>query len=112
MDSGMDLILARRSARQSLIDCVSAMKNEGRKLAEAEKNYRVALCQKILTEREKGTPVTIISDVCRGDPDVAELKFTRDLRESDYKVVQEKINQVKLEIRILDGEITAERNGQ
>jgi len=106
MDSGMDLILAMRSARQSLIDCVSAMKNEGRKLAEAEKNYRVALCQKILTEREKG------SDVCRGDPDVAELKFTRDLRESDYKVVQEKINQVKLEIRILDGEITAERNGQ
>jgi hypothetical protein len=108
MDSGQDLILALREQRILLIDTVQAMKFVGRQLAESERIYRIALCKKILIERDNGTPVTIISDVCRGDEKVAELKFRRDIKQSDYDVCIEKINAVKLELRLLESEIKQE----
>ena len=112
MYSGQDLYNAQKEQRELLSKTVKAMKVTGRKLAEAEKNYRVALCKKILTERASGTPVTIISDVCRGDEEVAELKFKRDLAESDYKVCEQAIITIRQEVKILDTEMENERRGQ
>jgi predicted RNA-binding protein len=108
MDSGQDLVSALKTQRILLSDTVQAMKVVGRQLAESERVYRIALCKKILEERDKGTPVTIISDVCRGDEKIAELKFRRDVKQSDYTVCLEKIQQVKIEIRILEGEIKSD----
>lgn len=112
MDSGQDLILALREQRVLLIDTVQAMKVVGRQLAEAERVYRIALCKKILVERDNGTPVTIISDVCRGDEKVAELKFRRDIKQSDYSVCLEKINAIKTELRLLENEIKQDLGGR
>ena len=72
----------------------------GRVYAEAQKKYRIALRQEILQERAKGTPVTIINDICRGEEKVAELCFERDIAESLYKASQESINVYKLRLRI------------
>lgn len=107
-DSGQDLVNALREQRTLLIDTVNAMKHTGRKLAEAEKNYRIALHKEILLQRTNKVPVTIISDICRGKEDIADLKFIRDIRQSDYDVCSEKIHQIKLEIRLLEKEIEKE----
>ena len=56
-------------------------------------------------ERVNGTPVTIISDVCRGKKEIAKLRFERDCAEVVYKSAQEAINSYKLQIRILDAQI-------
>ena len=58
-----------------------------------------------LEERSKGTPVTVISDLCRGREDIAELKQRRDCSEALYKASQEAINVYKLKIRTVDEDI-------
>jgi len=101
-----------REQRTLLVDTVNAMKVVGRLRSEAERDYRVALCKKILTERDKGTPVTIISDICRGEEKIAELKLKRDIKQSDYDVCIEKINAIKLELRLLENEVKQEWGGK
>ena len=80
----------------------------GRTFAQAEHDSRVALAQRILQERDKGTPVTIIADVCRGVPDIAKLKFERDVAETVYRSALEAINGYKLQIKILDAQVERE----
>jgi len=83
----------------------------GRANAKAEGAYRVALAKKILVERDKGTPVTIISDICRGDRGIAELKFRRDVAEVMYQVALETINVYKIEARQIEAQIEREWKG-
>lgn len=81
-------------------------KTSGCQYAENEAEYRKALRLAILDERQKGTPVTITSDLCRGREDIAELKKLRDCSEAIYKASQEAINVYKLRIRMLNEEMT------
>ena len=87
---------------------INRLAKNGQLKAEAEMNYRIALAQKILIEREKGTPVTIISDICRGDAHIAALKFDRDTKEAVYQANLETINAWKLEARIMENQIGRE----
>jgi hypothetical protein len=76
--------------------------------AEAERAYRIALAQQILIERSNGTPTTVINDVSRGNPAVAELKFTRDCAEVKYKAAMEAINIYKKELTSLEEQLSRE----
>lgn len=80
-------------------------RNSGVQLAKNEAAYRKALRVEILNERVNGTPVTIISDICRGKEEIADLKCARDCSEALYKSSQEKINSIKLQLRLLNDEI-------
>ena len=82
----------------------------GKEHAHSEQDYRIALASKMLIEREKGTPVTIINDLCRGDKDIALMKFKRDCAEVNYKANLEAINIYKLQVKILDEQISREWN--
>lgn len=103
-----DLRIALDQERKMLKECIQALKNTGRAKAKAEQDYRIALCKEMLLERANGTPVTIISDICRGKEEIAKLKLTRDIRESDWEVCLQKIYQTKNEIAILEKEIYGE----
>lgn len=87
---------------------IKELRSRGSAYAQAEQDYRVELAKCILLEREKGTPVTIISDVCRGDRTIAGLKFNRDVADVVYKSALEAVNGYKLQIRILDAQIERE----
>lgn len=80
-------------------------KSSGVKLAENEAEYRKALRIEILNERANHTPVTIISDVCRGMEHIANLKQARDSAEAVYKASQEAINVYKLRLRMVEADI-------
>ena len=80
----------------------------GETYAKAEREYRVELQQEILKQRDAGTPVTIISDICRGTPAIAQKKFERDVAEISYKSALEAINVYKLQIRLLESQISRE----
>lgn len=96
-------------AKSALLDAaIKQLGIRGKAYAQAEHDYRVAMRKKILDERAKGTPVTIISDLCRGDPDVAKLRLERDIALTVYESAQEAINGFKLQIRILDSQIERE----
>lgn len=96
-------------ARSALLDAaIKQLGIRGKAYAQAEHDYRVSMRKKILEERAKGTPVTIISDLCRGDPEVAKLRLERDIALTVYESAQEAINGYKLQIRILDSQIERE----
>lgn len=96
-------------AKSALLDAaIRQLGIRGKAYAQAEHDYRVAMRQKILAERSNGTPVTIISDLCRGDPEVAKLRLERDIALTVYESAQEAINGFKLQIRILDSQIERE----
>lgn len=94
----------------SLMDELRTIRTSGCALAENEAEYRKALRLAILEEREKGTPVSIISDVCRGREDIASLKTLRDCSETVYKASQEAVNVYKLRIRVLQEEMRMDWN--
>lgn len=96
-------------AKSALLDAaIKQLGIRGKAYAQAEHDYRVAMRQKILEERSNGTPVTIISDICRGDPEVAKLRLERDIALTVYESAQEAINGYKLQIRILDSQVERE----
>lgn len=106
--AGYDLINEIGQKSRLLDAAIRELGVRGRAYAQAEKDYRVAMARKILEERDKGTPVTIISDICRGNPEIAQLRFERDCAEVVYKSVLEAINGYKLQIRILDAQVGRE----
>jgi hypothetical protein len=96
-------------AKSALLDAaIKQLGIRGKAYAQAEHDYRILMRKKILEERSKGTPVTIISDICRGDPEVAKLRLERDIALTVYESAQEAINGYKLQIRILDSQIERE----
>jgi len=108
-DSGQDLVLALREQRALLVQSVHDMKNFGRYLARATRDYKIALRKEILRLRlEDGVAWTACYELALGQETVAELRFKRDVYQSDYDVSIEQINAVKLELRLLENEIKAE----
>jgi hypothetical protein len=87
------------------------MKKRGQAKAKAESLYRVELATQILKEREIGTPVTIINDICRGHKKIAKLKMERDIADILYDTCLQKIYQTKMEISIIENQMNAERKG-
>lgn len=109
--SGQDLMLELQNKVALLDAALRQLGARGRDFAKAEQDYRVALAQKIAVEREKGTPVSIMSDVCRGDREIARMKFDRDVAEITYKAAMEACNVYKLQLRILENQIDREYRG-
>lgn len=87
---------------------IESLKKYGRQKAEAEKEYQTVLSQEVLKERDKGTAIGVISLTVKGFKNVAEKRLERDIAESMYEVIQEKININKLEMRILDSQLQRE----
>ena len=105
-DSGQDLVNQLHEQRKALIDAVNDMKSSGRYLATAERNYKIALRKEILRLRvEDEVAWTACESLAKGDENVAQLRFKRDVHKSDYETALEKINAIKMEMRILEGEI-------
>lgn len=109
----MDDLFSEIQAKQKVLEtALSEMGKRGKDYAAAERDYRIALAQKILMERDKGTPVTIIGDVCRGSREIADMKFKRDVGEVVYKSAMEAINIYKVGIKFLDNQLDREWHSQ
>lgn len=109
--SGQDLINSIERELDMLDACCVELKKRGKNKAKTEYEYKTALSKKMLEERENGIPVTILSDICRGKPDIAKLKMERDIAETLYDSCKEGINATKLRIRIMEGQIDREYRG-
>lgn len=106
--SGYELINELQERTQRLDTMLSLFKKRGQALAQAEHDYKIAIAEKILIERAKGTAVTIMSDLCRGDKNIARLRFNRDVAQTEFDSVKEAINIYKLQIRVIQETIDKE----
>ena len=88
---------------------VEQLRKSGTDLAEAEQKYKISLRQEALKLRaEKGMPVTLINQIIYGVPEVAKLRFDRDVKEAVYQANLESINSTKLKLRILENQLDRE----
>ena len=87
---------------------IRKLRDNGAKLAEAERDYKITLRQEALKLRADEMPVTLINQVIYGVKEVAEKRFKRDVEQANYDANKEHINVTKLKLRILEGQVQRE----
>lgn len=108
MTSGQDLIVDLQHKLNMINKAIDTLAKNGQRKARAEMNYRIELSKEICYLREKGVPVTIINDICRGNSKIAALKFERDTAEVVYQSNLEAIMAWKMEAKMMDTQIARE----
>lgn len=105
----MDLFNEIQSKIIELNAKIKELRQAGIDFALAEKEYKIILRQEALKLRaEKGMPVTLIQQVVYGVPEVAEKRYKRDCKEAIYQSTQEAINGIKLQMRIMESQLSRE----
>ena len=103
-----DLYAERDQKTRELDKAIKHLRKSGTAYAQAERDYKVLLRVECLKLRDSGMAVGLIEKVCYGIPCVAEARFKRDVAETVYKANQEAINSVKLQLRLIESQITRE----
>lgn len=107
----MELYNDLQRLQKELNISIRKLRETGTDYAEAEREYKITLRQEALKLRaEKGMPVTLIQQVVYGVPEVADKRFRRDVKEAIYQANQEAINSIKLQIRVVEGQLNREWN--
>lgn len=96
---------------KELDTCVKQLRKTGTAYAEAERAYKVLLRSEALKLRDDGMAIGMLDKVIYGIPSVAEARFQRDVAEVVYKANQEAINSIKLQMRLIEGQINREWQG-
>lgn len=103
-----DLVQELQSKTQQLEVSIRQLRKTGTDYAQAEKDYKVLLRQECLRLRDEGMAIGMIDKTCYGIPSVAEARFKRDVAEAVYKANQEAINSLKLQMRLIEAQISRE----
>lgn len=107
----MDLFNDLQALTNRLNQSIKLLAKYGREFAEAERDYKITLRQEALKLRaEKNMPVTLIQQVVYGVPEVADKRYKRDVAEAMYQTAQENINSIKLQMRVIEGQLNREWN--
>ena len=102
----MDLYNELQIKIKELNISIKKLRETGTEFAEKERDYKITLRQEALKLRaEKGMPVTLIQQVVY---EVAEKRFKRDVAEAVYQANQEAINSIKLQIRVIENQLSRE----
>ena len=105
----MDLFNDIQILIEKLNTAIKTLARNGKELAEAERDYKITLRQEALKLRqEKNMAVTLINQIIYGIPEVADKRFKRDIAEAMYNTNQEYINTLKLQIRVLESQLSRE----
>lgn len=106
--NGYELFQERDRLQKELSTAVHQMAKYGNDLAAAEANYKTELAQTALKLKDDGMAVTMINMVVYGTDKVPKKRLDRDIAEVMYKTSQERIQSLKLQIRILESQIERE----
>ncbi len=104
----MDLITELMKKTNLLNPAIKRLADEGRRYAEAERDYKIKLRQHALQLRAEDVPVGIIDKIVYGISEVANLRFERDVAQAQYRTAEEYINTLKIEIRVIENQVSRE----
>lgn len=91
-----------------LEQALRTLRSNGNALAAAERDYKEAVSKEALRLRDEGMAVTMMDKVIYGLPSISTLRFQRDCAEVIYDANKEEINVKKLQIRIIEEQISME----
>ena len=95
---------------KDLDNSVKSLRKTGQDYARAYTNYRVELAKELIKLKSQGYAISLAGDIARGKPEIAQLKFEEISNEAIYRANLEAINSLKLQIKLLDNQITREYN--
>lgn len=104
----MDLVNQLQQLNNALNSGIKLMAKYGKEKAEAEMNYKITLNQNVIKLKDAGEKATTIPLLVYGIKEVAEKRFKRDVAETMYETAQENVNSIKLQMRMLDAQLTRE----
>ena len=104
----MDLYAELQAKTRQLEASIRQLRQNGTAYAQAEMEYKMLLRQECLKLRDEGMAIGMIDKTCYGIPAVAEARFKRDVAETVYKANQEAINSIKLQLRLIENQISRE----
>lgn len=100
-----ELIQELQAKTRQLEASIKLLRQNGTAYAQAERDYKILLRQECLKLRDEGMAIGMINMTAYGIPSVAEARFKRDVAESVYRANQEAINSIKLQLRLIEGQI-------
>lgn len=103
-----DLLQELQSKTQQLDISIKQLRKTGTEYAQAERDYKVLLRQECLKLRDDGMAIGMITMTAYGIPSVAELRFKRDVSKAVYTANMEAINSLKLQMRLIEAQISRE----
>ena len=106
-----DLYQELQSKTKQLDISIKQLRKSGTDYAEAERAYKVLLRIECLKLRDEGMAIGMIDKTCYGIPSVADARFKRDVAEAVYKANLEAINSIKLQMRLIEGQLNREWSG-
>lgn len=104
----MDLYTTLNNLLEQLQTSVKSLRTTATEYAEAYRNYRVLLAKELVRLKDSGMAITLASDVARGNEEIANAKMVEIKKEAIYKANMESINAIKLQIKIVENQITRE----
>lgn len=103
-----DLYQELQAKTKQLEVSIKQLRKSGTDYAEAERDYKMILRTECLKLRSEGEAIGMIDKTCYGIPSVAEARFKRDVAETVYTANKEAINSIKLQLRLIEGQIQRE----
>lgn len=103
-----DLFNILQKLTKDLNVSVKKLRETGEDYARAYTNYRIALAKELLVLKNEGYAITLAGDIARGKPEIAKLKFEEISKEAIFKANQEAINSTKLQIKIVENQMSRE----
>lgn len=104
----MDLYNDLQQKTRELETSIRLLRQNGTAYAQAEKEYKMLLRQECLKLRDEGMAIGMINMTAYGIPSVAEARFKRDVAEAVYFANKEAINSIKLQLRLIEGQLQRE----
>lgn len=104
----IDLYVELQNKLHELEVSLKELRNSGTNYAQSEKDYKILLRKECLKLRDEGMAIGMIDKTCYGIPNVAEARFKRDVAETIYKANLEAINSIKLQLRLIEAQISRE----
>ncbi len=104
----MELYQELTTKTRQLEASIKQLRQNGTAYAQAEMEYKMLLRQECLRLRDEGMAIGMIDKTAYGIPSVAQARFKRDVAETVYKANQEAINSIKLQLRLIENQISRE----
>lgn len=104
----MEIWLEIDNAEIQLNQALSTLRPNGIAYAQAEREYRIAKAKKILELKSYGYPITLITDLAKGDEVISELAMKRDIAEATYKANKDALSVKMMELSMLKAQYEKE----
>lgn len=108
MVTDYDLYSELQSLTKQLQLTIKSLRKTAQEYAEADRSYYITKTEELVKMRERGEPVTYISQAIKGVKPVANARMKMIIAEAMYEANKEAIYSIKLQMKLIESQIQRE----